>query len=69
MAEDRYRYRYPLVEEKFTKFSGEPRDARKIYCNTTSNRQILIEIGMKLQGEIMANFQILVPKSKSELEI
>ena len=31
--------------------------------------KFLIEIGMKLQGEIMANFQILVPKSKFELEI
>ena len=31
--------------------------------------KFLIEIGMKLQGEIMANFQILAPKSKSELEI
>ena len=30
--------------------------------------KFLIEIGMKLQGEIMANFQILVPKSKFELE-
>ena len=31
--------------------------------------KFLIEMGMKLQGEIMANFQILAPKTKSELEI
>ena len=29
----------------------------------------LIEIGMKLQGEIMAKFEILAPKSKFESEI
>ena len=45
------------------KFSGEPRDAREKSCIRPPNAKFLIEIGMKLQGEIMANFQILVPKS------
>ena len=31
--------------------------------------KFLIEIGMKLQGEIMANFQILVPKSNFQFVI
>jgi hypothetical protein len=31
--------------------------------------KFLIEIGMKLQGEIMANFEILAPKSNFESEI
>ena len=36
------------VEEKFTKFSGEPRDARENLCNTTSNRQIFHRNGKKI---------------------
>ena len=31
--------------------------------------KFLIEIGMKLQGEIMANFQILAPKSNFQFAI
>ena len=57
------------VEEKFTKFSGKPRDARKICVIRPPIAKFLIEIGVKLQGEIMANFQILAPKSKFESEI
>ena len=38
------------VEEKFTEFSGKPRDAREILCNTTSKRQIFIENGIDLQN-------------------
>ena len=61
---------WSAVEEKFRenfRVNGEMRGKFSVIRPPIA--KFLIEIGMKLQGEIMANFQILAPKSKSELEI
>jgi len=52
------------VEEKFTKFSGEPRDARKKCGTQPIFGQILSKVVIKTQNRALPNFQILVVKSK-----
>jgi hypothetical protein len=60
----------PRVEEKFTRNFRVSREMREKICVIQPPiAKFLIEIGMKLQGEIMAKFQILAPKSKSEFEM
>jgi hypothetical protein len=55
------------VEEKFTKFSGEPRDARKICVIRPIFGRILSKIDVKSQNRALPKFQILVPESKIDL--
>ena len=55
------------VEEKFTKFSGKPRDARKICVIRPIFGQILSKIDVKLQNRALPKFQILVSESKIDL--
>ena len=60
------------VEEKFTRNFRLSREMQaKFIVIRSPIANFLVEIGMKLQLEIMANFHILAPapKSKSELEI
>ena len=58
------------VGEKFTRNFRVNREMREKNCVLRPpNAKFLIEIGMKLQGDVMANFQILVPKSNFEFEI
>ena len=45
------------VEEKFTKFSGEPRDARENLCKLRPHfGRILMKIDAKSQGEMLPDF-------------
>ena len=48
--------RPPLVEEKFTKFSGEPRDARENLCIQPIFGRILSKIVIKTQNKTLAKF-------------
>jgi len=60
------------VEEKFTKFSGKPRDARKNLVIRPVFDRILSKIVFRLQNQMLPKFQTLVSESKiylhSEIE-
>ena len=55
------------VEEKFTKFSGEPRDARENRGTQPHFEQILCKVDVKLQNRALSKFEILVDEMKFEL--
>jgi hypothetical protein len=57
------------VEEKFTKLSGEPRDARENRGIGPVFGRIFIEIVLKTQNTILPKFQILVSESKFEFPL
>ena len=62
-----------VVEEKFTKFSGEPRDASKNHGIQPIFGQILSKIDVQLQNRALPKFRNLVLESKidphSEIKI
>ena len=55
------------VEERFTKFSGEPRDAREILRIGPIFGRILSKIVFKMQNKTLAKFQILASDSEVDL--
>jgi ATP-dependent RNA helicase DHX8/PRP22 len=55
------------VEEKFTKFSGKPRDARKNHGIQPIFGQISGKIVFKIQNKTLAKFQILASDSEIDL--
>ena len=55
------------VEEKFTKFSGKPRDARKNHGIWPYFGRILSKIVFKTQNKTLAKFQILASDSEIDL--
>jgi len=56
-----------MVEEKFTKFSGKPRDAKEICVIRPIFGRILSKFDVKTQNKTLAKFQILASDSEIDL--